>query len=181
MAANKLLYEANYIENNNWLFTISLDPDWSTYVHFFVFNSFATTTMPRNSHTISIISHTTGSRGWMRDIKLFLFASIQWGTTKDCWICMTIWFFKFWFCYHIFLINRRMNFSCTLVAPERGEEGEWDKWEGGGRTKKGDPRFLFSPIRPILPLLPILALPKCTAMLTLPDKTAKENRSERAL
>ncbi len=30
---------------------------------------------------------------------------------------------------------------CTFVARERGEEGEWDEWEGGGRTKKRGPTF----------------------------------------
>jgi hypothetical protein len=40
---------------------------------------------------------------------------------------------------------------------------------------------LLPPIRPILPLLPVLALPMCSAMLAFPDKTAKENRSQRAL
>jgi hypothetical protein len=46
-----------------------------------------------------------------------------------------------------------------------GEEGEWDEWEEEGVRKKGEPRFLFSPIRPILPLLPVLALKKSRAML----------------
>jgi hypothetical protein len=26
----------------------------------------------------------------------------------------------------------------VFLARERGEEGEWDEWEGGGRTKKLD-------------------------------------------
>jgi hypothetical protein len=46
----------------------------------------------------------------------------------------------------------------------RGEEGEWDEREKEGVRKKGEPRFLFSPIRPI-PLLPVLALKKSRAML----------------
>ncbi len=38
-----------------------------------------------------------------------------------------------------------------LVGRERGEEGEWEEWEGGGRP-------------PILRLLPVLALPRDGAM-----------------
>ncbi len=59
---------------------------------------------------------------------------------------------------------------------ERGEEGEWDEWEGGGRTKKRDQRFgrfglgeegewEDALLPPILPLLPVLALPRDGAML----------------
>jgi hypothetical protein len=29
----------------------------------------------------------------------------------------------------------------SFLARERGEEGEWDEWEGGGRTKKRGPTF----------------------------------------
>jgi hypothetical protein len=43
-----------------------------------------------------------------------------------------------------------------------------------GVRKKGDPRFLFSPIRPILPLLPVLTLQKCKAMLRCQIKRQKK-------
>jgi hypothetical protein len=47
---------------------------------------------------------------------------------------------------------------------------------GGRRAyeKKGYPRFLFSPIRPILPLLPVLALKKSRAMLRCQMKRLKK-------
>jgi hypothetical protein len=37
---------------------------------------------------------------------------------------------------------------CTFEARERRKEGEWDEWEGGGRTKKRGPTF------PLLPFVP---------------------------
>jgi hypothetical protein len=51
---------------------------------------------------------------------------------------------------------------------------------GGRRAyeKKGDPRFLFSPIRPILPLLPVLALKKSRAMLRCQMKRLKKTDPE---
>jgi hypothetical protein len=33
----------------------------------------------------------------------------------------------------------------VFLARERGEEGEWDEWEGGGRTKKRGPTFPLLP------------------------------------
>jgi hypothetical protein len=40
-----------------------------------------------------------------------------------------------------------------LVARERGEEGEWDEWEGGGRTFR-TPCSLPLKKGPTFPLLP---------------------------
>jgi hypothetical protein len=33
----------------------------------------------------------------------------------------------------------------TFLREERGEEGEWDEWEGGGRTKKKGTHVSSSP------------------------------------
>jgi hypothetical protein len=33
----------------------------------------------------------------------------------------------------------------SFLARERGEEGEWDEWEGGGHTKKRGPTFPLLP------------------------------------
>jgi hypothetical protein len=78
---------------------------------------------------------------------------------------------------------RLLRLDIDTHTAREGERGNGEKRENGtngreeGVRKKGDPRLLFSPI---LPLLPDLALPRCT-MLASPDKTAKENISERAL
>jgi hypothetical protein len=70
---------------------------------------------------------------------------------------------------------------CTFVARERGEEGEWDEWEGGGRTKKRGPTFPHLPHSSHSPSSPRSRATKVHSHAALPDKTAKENRSQRAL
>jgi hypothetical protein len=80
-----------------------------------------------------------------------------------------------------FLAQKRGNFillfvdrySICVQARERGEE---EGRMGGRRAyeKKGDPCFLFSPIRPILPSLPVFALPRNTAMLRCQIKRQKK-------
>jgi hypothetical protein len=40
----------------------------------------------------------------------------------------------------------------TFLGLERGEEGGWEEWEGGGRTKKKGTHVSFSP--PFVPFSP---------------------------
>jgi hypothetical protein len=63
-----------------------------------------------------------------------------------------------------FIWQRSM--ALDLFEGRTGRRGRMGR-VGGRRAyeKKGDPRFLFSPIRPILPLLPVLPSNKSRAML----------------
>jgi hypothetical protein len=76
--------------------------------------------------------------------------------------------------FYLAVLSGNAGWLGIFLARQRGEEGERDEWEGGKRTKKGDPRFLFYPIRPILSLLPVLALKKIPAMLRCQIKRLKK-------
>jgi hypothetical protein len=62
-----------------------------------------------------------------------------------------------------------------------GEWDEWDEWEGGGRTKKRKPTFPLLPHSSHSPSSPRSRAKNMPNHAALPDKTAKENRSQRAL
>jgi hypothetical protein len=66
-----------------------------------------------------------------------------------------------------------------LYKRENGEKRR-DEWEGGGRTKKRGPTFPLLPHSSHSPFSPRFRATKEHSHAALPDKTAKENRSERA-
>jgi hypothetical protein len=45
------------------------------------------------------------------------------------------------------LVKNELNALFTFFRKEWGEEGEWDDWEGGFRTKKRGPMFLLLKIK----------------------------------